>query len=608
MPREDESRLRGWLVVVPLVAVAVTGCVGRLSGGNGGSPAAARDTPAPRPAAAGQTVFRRLTRAEYAHTVRDLLGEPNPPPNPVPVDTASGRSGFSKGGSVSWVGAGYLIEATEKLAARAMKRLDTFLPCKGVPALPAEQDRCAVEFITRFGRRAYRRPVLPVESADLMKLYRHHRSEVGPQFSDAIRVVMTAILLSPNFLYRWELAPGAAIADGPLLRLNPHELASRLSYFIWATMPDEQLFAAADSGRLATTQELERQARRMLKDPKARDGVAEFFVQWLDVTYVSDVHKNKKVFKQFSGELARAMLEETRDFVADLMLEGDGRLPTLLTSNVTSVNEGLARLYGLPDPTRPAPQKTETAAAVAGSEQDDDEDDRKDKDKDDGASGGSRAPVASAAPPRQPLVAARLDPSQRAGILTHASFLAAHASGDHSNPVKRGVLVADRVLCLDLPSPPDDVPDPKPPGDGLSTRERFAEHGKNECATACHDLFDPLGFAFENYDAIGGYRAEDGGKPVDATGSFTADGIDKDFVNAVDLVGFLAKSTEVHNCMVRQWLRYGLRRREVSAEEKAIERIQEQFRKSSDLRELVVAIATSPAFTHRVATPGEPAR
>ena len=615
-----QRRWAGPALVAVAAALVGPGCIGRLGGRSPGGSAStsAAELPAPRPAAAGEAVFRRLTRAEYRNTVRDLLGEPDPPPNPVPVDTTSGRSGFSKGGSVSWVGAEYLIDATAKLADRAMKRLESFVPCKPLPSVRAEQDRCAAAFVQQFGRRAYRRPLIAEEQAALVKLYQVQRAQVGHDFPNAVRVVMTAMLLSPNFLYHWELAPGAAIADGPLVRFNAHELASRLSYFIWASMPDDQLFAAADAGRLGTPAELERQARRMLKDPRAREGVAEFFVQWLDLGHVPELRKNRKAFKQFSPELARSMLDETRDYVSDLMLEGDGRLTTLLTSRATAVSEPLARLYGLPEPARPPGLQAAAVAAPDDEPEDPDRDDKKKKEKgtenkgkkeDDGASQPQRGRRSGPPEPPKPLPLhpAQLDPAQRAGILTHASFLAGHSSGDHSHPVKRGVQVADRVLCLDLPSPPDDVPDPRPPSEGLSTRERFAEHGRNECATACHDLFDPLGFAFENYDAIGGYRTSDAGKPVDATGSFTADGVDKSFTNAVDLVVFLASSREVHHCMVRQWLRYGLRRREVDAETPTLERIQEEFRRTSDIRELVVALVTSPAFTHRARTPGEPA-
>src|SRR6185295_7603896 len=161
---------------------------------------------------------------------------------------------------------------------------------------------------------------------------------------------------------------------------------------------------------------------------------------------------------------------------------------------------------------------------------------------------------------------AMLDPTRRSGILTQASFLAAHGTANESHPVKRGKTLADRVLCVEVPPPPDNVPDPQPPAPNLSTRERFAEHGKNACATACHSVFDPLGFAFEGYDAIGGFRTTDGGKPVNATGALSLGGQMRPFKDAIEMVALLSQADEVRECMGRQWLRYALRRREVQGD------------------------------------------
>jgi hypothetical protein len=538
---------------VGLLALALAGCAGRNVAAGAVEP-----PPAPPAPGAGPAVFRRLTLFEYRNTVRDLLGSAATSME-VPVDDAAGKSGFARGGWLSWVGAGTFLDGTEAMARRAVEELPGLIPCDPVPAVEAEQRACAERFIARFGRRAYRRPLVEGERQALLALYGEQRARVGNEFKDAIRVVLTAMLLSPRFLYHWELPPQAAIKDGPLVRFSSQEMAARLSYLLWASMPDEALFAAADAGKLTDPAEIQRQARRMLRDPRAREGVAEFFVQWLDVTQVPDMHKNKKRFRDFTPELAESMLAETRALVDAVVLDGDGRLKTLLTTTASSVDAGLADLY-----------EVETTA-----------------------SGDERAGV-------------QLDPVQRAGILTRAGFLTAHATFDQSHPVKRGVEMAQRVLCIDLPSPPENVPPPRPPAEGLSTRERFAEHGTNACATACHDLFDPLGFAFEHYDAIGAYRSEDGGKPVDASGEFMADGVNKHFQDAVDLVGFLSGSREVHDCLVKQWLRYALRRREVPADERSLARVQETFFRTSDIRELLVALAASPAFTYRTATPGEP--
>jgi hypothetical protein len=511
--------------------------------------------PAPPPPQAGPAVFRRLTLFEYRNTIRDLLGIERPATE-VPVDTASGRSGYPQGGSVSWIGARTLLEDAEELARRAVAT-DGLLPCQPSPEAEAEQQQCAERFVNAFGRRAYRRALTGAESRALLDLYREQRAVEGHQFTDAIRVMVTAMLMSPRLLYHWETTPGPAPLDGALVRLSGDEIASRLSYLLWASMPDQALFAAADAGKLAEPSEIARQVRRMLADPRASDGIAEFFVQWLDLSQVPELNKNKKRYKTYSPALAGSMLEEIRQLAVSVVLKGDGRLDTLLTSPAASVDEKLAGLYDV-----------------------------------EVAPGAERAEV-------------KLDPEERSGILTRAGFLAAHATYDDSHPIRRGVAIAQRVLCIDLPSPPENVPPPKPPAEGLSTRERFAEHSHNPCATVCHDLFDPLGLAFENYDGIGAYRDEDGGKPVDASGDFTADGVYTKFANAVELIKFLSRSRNVHDCMAQQWLRYALRRRETKADEGSLAQVQESFARTSDLRELLVGLATTPSFTRRARSPGE---
>jgi hypothetical protein len=556
------------LLGVLTMGIACTGKIGEGSGngagvapGTGGDrpPPSLGQPPDPPPGAPadepGEAVFRRLTRVEYNNTIRDLLGDTSAPAEAFPGDTQSAGSGFGKGGIVGGVDAERIFEASEKVAGEAVsKRLASLLPCKSVPATEAEQNQCAQDFIAQFGRRAYRRPLASEETQALYDLYTRQRAETKHDFPNAIRVVLSAMLMSPNFLYRWELAPKAAIKEGAFIRFNSYEIASRLSYLMWASMPDDGLFAAAEANKLQTPDQIESEARRMLKDPKTADTLAEFFVQWLDATGLPDNKKNPELYKGYTPQLVQAMLKETREFASDLLMKGDGRLQSLLTSPKGFVDAGLAAVY---------------------------------------KAGTATGPTA-------------LNEAQRAGILTQATFLAAHAKADETYPIGRGKTVADRLLCRDLPLPPDDIPDPKPPAEGLTTRERFAEHGVNPCAFACHSVIDPLGFAFENYDAIGGWRTTDQGKPVDATGTINIDGADKKFNNAIELTRHLAASQEVMDCMARQWFRYALRKKERTGDEPSLKWAQEVFRKSEgDLRELVVALTKTRSFTHRVASMGE---
>lgn len=579
-----ESRKLSWVlaVSVPLVLFACTGQINggpSRSGGNGngngdtggtpprgtggtgnpggtGGAGGGSTTPQDDP---GTAVFRRLSRTEYNNTVRDLLGDGTAPANAFPPDTESFKSGFYRAGPISAVDANRLLEASERLATEAVRsRLGMLLPCNPVPAAAADQDRCAQQFITQFGRRAYRRPLVTEESRALADYYAAQRLIPGQDFPGAIRMVIAAMLMSPNFLYRWELGPKAAIREGNLLRFNGYEMASRLSYFLWASMPDDALLAAAEKNELSTPAQLEAAARRLLADGRARDAVADFFVQWLDVTGLPELTKNTARYKSYSPEVAQSMLAEVREYGAHLMTRGDGRLETLLTSTATFLDARLAGVYGVG-----------------------------------GVTGTALGP-------------ANLDGKQRSGILTTAAFLAAHGSADESHPVKRGKTLADRLLCIDLPLPPDAVPDPADPAPNLSTRERFAEHGKNICARSCHEVLDPLGFAFEHYDAIGGYRTEDGGKPVNASDSLVLDGTRRQFANAIELSSLLAQSNDVRSCMARQWLRFALRRIENDGDAASLAAARDAFqKKSNDIRELLVALVKTRAFTHRKASVGE---
>jgi hypothetical protein len=201
----------------------------------------------------------------------------------------------------------------------------------------------------------------------------------------------------------------------------------------------------------------------------------------------------------------------------------------------------------------------------------------------------------------------QLNPAQRAGILTSGSFLAMKADPEASHPVKRGDTVLRRLLCMDLEVPPGvEVPPVADPNPNQTTRERFEVHSKDPCATTCHNFLDPIGFAFENYDAVGAYRTTENSKPVNAAGQFTLGSGQVKFNNAVEMVKTLAKTAETQSCMVRQWLRYGLRRHEVETEDPSVKVLQDAFKTSSfDIRELMVAVTKTRAFTHRSISEGE---
>ena len=520
--------------------------------GPGGGPTTPASSSAP-----GVAQLRRLTLLEYRNTVRDLLGLTDAQLPDLAEDQQARGSGYTTGAAITTAtDARKLLDGADRLVLAAMPNLTGQVPCLK-DAAAAEP--CARQFIAQFGRRAFRRPLVDTEITRWVGLYNAQRDPaVGATFPEAIRGVTMALLQSPNFLYRRELAPGAAIKDGGFVRFNSYEMASRLSYSFWASMPDDRLFELADAGKLQTPQAIQEEARRLLVHPKARDVYADFAAQWLNLGPV--VSSQKVPESNFTPEVGRAMLAETGAFVSDLFMgtNATGRMDQLFISNKSFANETLAGIYGIK-----------------------------------GVTGTSLSPV-------------MLDPKQRAGLLTQLTFLTMHGDSDGSFPTRRGAQVLRRVFCQEIEPPLDMVvPDLAPPSPGVTTRQRFAQHSNSPCAS-CHKLLDPIGFAFENYDGVGRYRTMDNGQPVDASGTLQMKSGAVKFKDAIELMSALATAEEVRSCVATQWMRYLLRREETRGDLASLEGVQKAFRDSSyDMRALLVAIVSSDAFTRRTPAAGE---
>jgi hypothetical protein len=518
------------------------------SAGAGGAPAAAIAGPQPA---------RRLTLLEYQNTLHDLVGYDLPPASRAALPDAWNGSGFPTGAVLTTgVDVRNIVAVAEGASRRAVQDLSILLPptCLPPPDAAAET-ACASRFAAEFGLRAFRRPLDQEEIAALQAIYTAERAApVSGTFTDGIRVVIAAMLQSPSFLYRWELA-GAPIRDGALVRFGPYELASRLSYFLWSTMPDPALFAAAGAGLLSNPDDIEAQARRLLADPRARSTMTEFHLWWLHLVDLPQIVKDSALFPT-APALLPAMLDETTAFVTALMNGpgATGKLDALLTSSTSFVTPELAALYGVPNGPQPA----------------------------------------------------QLDPTQRAGILTQGAFLARHANADISNPALRGQTLLEQVLCLDLKEPQNvDIPAVPSPSASLTTRKAFESQINHPCASACHIIYD-AGFAFENYDSIGAYRRSEPGGPVDASGTLHLFSGDLSFTSAIDLVHALVGRGEVTSCLPRQWLRFLTRRLDGPGDLPSLDAAGAAFRRSSyDMREILVALTRSRAFTHRAPSAGE---
>ena len=498
----------------------------------------------------GATSLRRLTQSQYRNTIRDLLG--------LDATVAEGfapdeRVGAFKSNAVAPVvdlQVEQYMDAAELLAEEYVAGLSASLSCD--PTLVGD-DACAEQWLREIMPRAYRQPVSDADVQRLFDVYAAAAADDG--FAMGIQVALQTMLQSPLFLYHVERGEPVA-GDGPR-PLTGHELASRLSYFLWNSMPDDALLAAAEAGELSDPELLRAQVDRMLADPKADAALADFHLQWLGLDEIETVEKDVAVYPDFDAQLARAMKDDTSSFVRWVLTEGDGKLETLLTGAFTlSTDPALLAVYGVERP----------ADHVAGT------------------------PI-------------ELPADQRAGLLTQPAMLARHAHANQSSPVHRGQLVRERLLlCGPLPPPPPDVdnvpPDPEP---GSTTRERFEQHREDPSCSGCHNLIDGLGFGFEHYDGTGAFRAQDGGLPVDASGEVVATSdINGTFDGAVELSQRLATSEDVRSCVARQWFRYSLGRMDADEDVCANDELLDRFADSGyEVHALVHEVVQSDAFRYR---------
>ena len=338
------------------------------------------------------------------------------------------------------------------------------------PKRNTDEERCAKTILSTLARRAYRRPVTDREVRTLLGFYEAGRSKGS--FDEGIQLAVERLLADPNFLLRIEREP-QSVTPATAYRLSDLELASRLSFFLWSSIPDGDLLDVAVRGTLKDPKVLERQVRRMLADARATALVDNFAGQWLLLRNIRSVYPDPGVFPQFDDNLREAFLQETKLFIESQLRE-DRSIPELLSANYTFANERLARHYGIPN--------------IYGSR----------------------------------FRRVTFSDERRGGLLGHGSVLTVTSYANRTSPVLRGKWLLENILGTPPPPPLPDVgalPDRGPGNKPASVRERLEEHRKNPMCATCHASMDPLGFALENFDAIGGWRTTDGAAPIDASGA-----------------------------------------------------------------------------------------
>jgi hypothetical protein len=514
--------------------------------------------------AAPKQLVRRLTHAQYDNTVRDLLGDYSQPAQRFPPeDYVDGFKNQLTAQDMPPLLVETYSTSAERLATNAFRvgDINGLIPCKPSSATDA---KCRDAFVRKFGLRAFRRPLREDEVKRYTAVF-GDQARIGRRFNEGARVVVEAMLQSPNFLFHVEAGPDGKSAD--------HDIASRLSYMLWNTMPDDALFAAAEKGELRTAEGRERAARRMLADgPRARQALDQFFEEWLRFDRVVNAVKGRG-FAAFTPELAAAMAEETRTLLHHLVWN-DRNFMEALTADYSFLTSELASLYGVPAP--------------------------------DGQFEMVKFPAES----------------KRVGLLGQGTFLASTAGPTATSPTARGIFVRERLLCQHVPPPPPGVittlPDPIADQPPKGRRQLMNEHVENPTCASCHRLMDPIGFGFENFDAIGKWREKEmiavpgrrGGEPpaggrggpppvpvdIDAEGE-VAGLPNSAFSGARELGAILAASPVCQKCIVRQMFRYSYGRLETSADEPTIDDLFGRFKGSGfRLKNLLIALVESPEF------------
>lgn len=581
--RRDRLRL-GWLVVL-----AGVGCAGEIAGEPGGpaaGPSGPRDEsrlpstpartgaggnggaalpgstpepgvvpPAPNaPDAKGCALpvarVWKLTPDQYTRTAQALLGTGIGRPGDELAATLPTRPiGFSNDATaleLSEPHVAQLLATARRLAGAAAADAKVF-PCQGARATEAA---CVRTFVEAFGARAFRRPLAPAEVQAFVGLFDKTAAQVDA--AAAARQVLTAIFMSPSFLFRTELGVEGTAAGKPFT-LTPFEKASALSYFLTDGPPDAALFEAARMNALETPAQLETHARRLLAGAATAPGVLKYLNEHFDTQQVRRAQKDAKAYPDWKSDLGNDLARESELFLQQVLWREDGKLSTLLTAPFSMLNPRLGAFYGVP-----AGMGTEFQ--------------------------------------KLPL------PEHRVGLLMHGGIMASLARENDTDAVMRGKYVRELILCQHPPPPPPDVNAVPPPVDGKRTqRERLTQHSADPTCSGCHSLLDPLGLAFETFDGIGKHRTMDVGKPIDTSGTLTAaEPEGARWTTPVELAGLLARSPTASACFVAKTFEYAHGRASADTDACALAALTRRFEGTGGgIVDLLVGVVSHDSFYTR---------
>ncbi|MDF3065745.1 MAG: Cellulose-binding domain protein [Polyangiaceae bacterium] len=472
-----------------------------------------------------------LNDVELSRSVRAVLLEPAPP-----RESPEKHIGFEpvEHGPSSALA---LHERAHAIALRVSQSAPQLLELAGCSPVTSEEEQCRGQFLDRFLRRAFRRPVTDEDRSDMGVVFDRGR-ELGGDFASGARAVIEVALQSPEFLYLVE--QGNGVVRGSSTELTSHEVAARLSYFLTGAPPDDELAAIANLGTFDAVARRE-QAERLIGSEPNRRQVQALYERWFSTRYAGAEDD-----ASFPPELAAAAVQETRRFIDDVTFDGAGTFRALLTEPSTWVNEPLARLYG--------------NLEVSGDE----------------------------------FQKIALDPRERGGIFTQPGFLRAGSRSNETDPIWRGNVVLSALLCVKVPPPPDVSPVP-PPVTGATRRAMFEALTAGNACQSCHRDLNGAGFPFESYDAFGRFRDTENGAPIDASGELFAGNSAGKVGNALEMMVQIAQSETARECFVTHWLEQSRRRAATPEDACALDRLKRAFAETDgNVTELMLQIATSP--------------
>jgi hypothetical protein len=558
-----------WRAIAALALIGGAGCYGGRDGGNasgsatdsataggddGGTAGDDSDGPAPLDACGGGLPevaprdLHRLTPLQYENTIRDLFDDPAFEASYTDLESIPTLLG---------------VRQLRTDAELVLARRDTWgTNPYGCDTSGAANDTCAETFIDTFGAKVFRRPLSDEERQWFVALYGDTKGSFT--FADAMDIVLSSMIQAPQFLYLAEVGRPIDGAPDTLRQLTDYEVASRMSYMLWDTMPDQTLLDAAADGQLVTRDGLRAQAERMLADPRAEGMIQDFMWRWLQLDggqlhhALEESTKDASIFPEYGPALQDAMRNEIEALVRDVYFGDDpGNFEALLLSNRAYVNASLAALYGVA-----GPADDDTWEWVT------------------------------------------LDPTQRAGLLTRAGVLSVFATSTVQAPIRRGVLVIEEVLCNELGSPPPNVDNSPidggedPDGGVLTVRQEVELRTQDAQCQACHSIVNPTGFAFEHYDAIGRWQDDELATqlPIDSSGELMTSDVDGPVADAIELSQKLATSTTVRECFAGRWLYRATGTSAADVGDCDRTETLAAFAESGDARGLLVDIVASDSF------------